>query len=77
MQLPIYPTKESEAPVTLIEAPSQLVPYIAQAREATTEAFSGVGSYVETGVSKWIGFERRVESASGRHQEWRTFADPV
>lgn len=47
--------------VTLIETPNPLVPYIAQAREATTNVFGGAATYVEGGVSRWIGFERKVE----------------
>jgi organizing structure protein 2 len=47
--------------VTLVETPHPISPYIAQARETTTDALSGARGYVEEGVSKWIGFEKRVE----------------
>lgn len=59
MQLPIYPSPEPI--VTLVETPHPISPYIAQAREATTETLGGARGYVEEGVSRWIGFERRVE----------------
>jgi organizing structure protein 2 len=47
--------------VTLVETPHPISPYIAQAREATTDVLGGAKGYVEEGVSKWIGFEKRVE----------------
>lgn len=59
IQLPIYP--QPEPIVTLIETTHPISPYITQAREATQSAFSGAGEYVEGGVSRWIGFERKVE----------------
>ena len=55
--------------VTLVETPHPISPYIAQARETTTEALSGARGYVEEGVSKWIGFEKRVERESNRAWE--------
>lgn len=45
----------------LIETPHPISPYIAQAREATQGALGGAREYVQAGVSKWIGFEKRVE----------------
>jgi organizing structure protein 2 len=71
LQLPIYPTADADRPVTLIEAPHPLTPYIAQARETTTDALSGACKYVEAGVSKWIGFERKVESESSDSSQSR------
>ena len=50
--------------VTLVETPHPISPYIAQAREATTDVLGGAKGYVEEGVSKWIGFEKRVERES-------------
>jgi organizing structure protein 2 len=50
--------------VTLVETPHPISPYIAQAREATTDVLGGARGYVEEGVSKWIGFEKRVERES-------------
>ena len=50
--------------VTLVETTHPISPYIAQARESTTEVLGGARGYVEEGVSRWIGFERRVERES-------------
>lgn len=48
----------------LVVVENPLVEYITAAREATTSAFGGVRSVVESGVSSWIGFERNVERES-------------
>ena len=61
--------------VTLVETPHPISPYIAQARETTTEALSGARGYVEEGVSKWIGFEKRVERESTR--AWEEMVDSL
>lgn len=50
--------------VTLVETPHPISPYIANARIATTDVLGGARGYVEEGVSKWIGFEKRVERES-------------
>jgi organizing structure protein 2 len=47
--------------VQLVETPHPISPYIAQARETTTDALGGAREYVQAGVSRWIGFEKRVE----------------
>ncbi|ORY32828.1 apolipo protein O-domain-containing protein, partial [Naematelia encephala] len=60
-KLPIYPSEDLDAPVQLIETPHPLSPYIARARESTTSLFGGASEQVESGVKRWIGFERRVE----------------
>ncbi|KAK8864482.1 hypothetical protein IAR55_001732 [Kwoniella newhampshirensis] len=60
-RLPIYPTPESNPSVTLVETPKPLVPYIAQGREAVSGVLGEARGYVQTGVSRWITFERRVE----------------
>ncbi|WWD17212.1 hypothetical protein CI109_101650 [Kwoniella shandongensis] len=60
-RLPIYPTPESNPTVTLVETPNPLVPYITQSRESVSGVLGEARGYVQTGVSKWITFERRVE----------------
>ncbi len=60
-QLPIYPNPENDAPITLIDSPHPLSPYIARARESVAGALSGAGGHIGSGVSRWITFERRVE----------------
>ena len=47
--------------MTLIEVENPIVPYITQARVATTDAVSGASGYVREGVSRWIAFERKAE----------------
>ncbi|KAI9639406.1 apolipo protein O-domain-containing protein [Dioszegia hungarica] len=58
-RLPIY--ADPEGSITLIETTHPISPYIAQARESTQSALAGASRYVEGGVSRWVGFERKVE----------------
>lgn len=58
-QLPIYATPEGS--ITLVETTHPISPYIAQARESTQSTLSSAATYVEGGVSKWVGVERKVE----------------
>ncbi|KAL7421884.1 hypothetical protein Q5752_003656 [Cryptotrichosporon argae] len=58
-KLPIYPAPEPT--LTLVETPHPLAPHIATAREATTGVLGQARDVVEQGVSRWIGFERKVE----------------
>ncbi|WRT66463.1 uncharacterized protein IL334_003422 [Kwoniella shivajii] len=60
-KLPIYQTSESNPIITLVEKPNPLVPYIAQGRETVTSVLADARGYLQSGVSSWIGFERRVE----------------
>ncbi|WVQ80733.1 hypothetical protein IAT38_002838 [Cryptococcus sp. DSM 104549] len=60
-KLPIYPTPEANPTITLVETHNPLVPYISQSREAVSGVLGDARSYVQTGVSKWITFERKVE----------------
>ena len=47
-----------------MESPHPLSPYVARARESVADGLSGLGGFVESGVSRWITFERRVERES-------------
>ena len=47
--------------ITLIESSHPFSPHIARARESVSDTISGVGRYIESGVSRWITFERGVE----------------
>ncbi|KAK4683572.1 MICOS complex subunit MIC26, partial [Tremellales sp. Uapishka_1] len=60
-KLPIYPLAVNNAPVVLIETVSPLTPHIAKAREATTSVLVEARGYLQSGVGKWVGFERKVE----------------
>ena len=61
-QLPIYPVPESE--VVLVETPSELEKQISVARRALTGTYEDAHARVQAVVSRWIGVEQAVESAS-------------
>ncbi|OXC64604.1 hypothetical protein AYX13_06029 [Cryptococcus neoformans] len=60
-KLPIYPTPEHNPAITLVETHNPLVPYITQSRESVSNVLGDARTYVQSGVSKWITFERNVE----------------
>ncbi|TXT08986.1 hypothetical protein VHUM_02460 [Vanrija humicola] len=60
-QLPIYSSADEAKPVVLVETVNPLTEHITTAREATCNALGSARSVVEDGVSRWIGFERKVE----------------
>lgn len=60
-KLPIYPTPQHNPAITLVETHNPLVPYITQSRETVSSVLGDARNYVQSGVSKWITFERSVE----------------
>ena len=57
--------------VTLIETPHPIAPYVGQARVALSQVLGGAGGYVSEGASRWITFERRVESEPNQPFDFR------
>ncbi|KAL1411425.1 hypothetical protein Q8F55_002381 [Vanrija albida] len=60
-KLPIYSAADEAKPIVLVETVNPLTEHITAAREATAGALGSARGVVESGVSNWIGFERKVE----------------
>ncbi len=74
-QLPIYPTPEPE--LILVETPSELEKQIGVARRALTDTYLDAHARVQGVVSRWIGVEQAVESASYTSSNTPREAHPI